>query len=152
MVRAQEPSHLSFLMTQGSLRKYKEICHWRNRSELCLSLLYPSGLCTWELLNQQGALMGLPGGDHMFYSMGFERMEIPHFKCPFQGQLKQSSVSVGARGVGFTGETLKSAVTAVLGEDKLLYSALKGLVKQNMNAAVWTVGQTRLFSKEFPFL
>lgn len=60
-------------------------------------------------------------------------------------------MSVGARGVGFTGETLKSAVTAVLGEDKLLYSALKGLVKQNMNAAVWTVGQTRLFSKEFPF-
>lgn len=49
-------------------------------------------------------------------------------------------MSVGVRRVGFTGETLKSAVTTVLGEDKLLYSALKGLVKQNMDVAVWTVG------------
>lgn len=43
-----------------------------------------------------------------------------------------------------------SAVTSVLGEDKMLCSALKGLIKQTMDAAVCQRGQNRLFSKKLP--
>lgn len=101
-------------------------------------------------------------------------------KMPLPGTIQAERVSVGARRAGYKrvlkmkcaggamergpvsspvvggsstldGEALPGTrQSPLLEEGKLLYSALKGLVKQNMEAAVCQRGQNRLFSKELP--
>lgn len=124
--------------------------------------------------------MGPPGGDDMFWSVWFESRNLVLVKMPLPGTIQAERVSVGARRAGckrvlkmkraggaMEREPDSSPVVGgsstldgeappgtrqspLLEEDKLLYSALKGLVKQNMEAAVCQRGQNRLFSKELP--